>query len=284
MTRRSILWMTALSALIDERLVKGDIDLPIFPQSVSEVMSLCARDDVDMRAIAAAIHKDPTLAAHMIRIANSPLVAPKVPITTLQQALARLGTSQITQIALVVVCRTRAFDVKGRAAAARKMLRHAVATAAYAKEIARLCDRQPEEAFLCGLMHDIGEPALLQLASDLAQKHGQKLDDATATSELERLHQRVGGMIARSWKMSPLVVTTAEGHHRKSKGTSDEADMVAVVQLADALADALLRREELPPSNVEALPAARSLRLDVEKAETLAARREVVEATVEAIA
>ena len=276
--------MTALSTLIDERLAKGDIDLPIFPQSVSEVMSLCARDDVDMRAIAAAIHKDPTLAAHMLRIANSPLVAPKVPITTLQQALARLGTSQITQIALVVVCRTRAFDVKGRAAAARKMLRHAVATAAYAREIARLVDRQPDEAFLCGLMHDVGEPALLQLATDLATKHGHKLDDATAAAELERLHPRVGGMIARSWKLPPLVVAAAECHHRKAKGTPEEADMVAVVQLADMLADALVRKEELPPSNIEAIPAARSLRFDIEKAEILVSRRDVVEATVEAIA
>lgn len=275
--------MTALSVLMDERLAKGEVELPIFPQSVSEVLSLCARDDVDMRAIASAIHRDPTLAAHMLRIANSPLVAPKVPITTLQQALARLGTSQIAQIALIVVCRTRAFDVKGRAAAARKMLRHAVATGAYAKEIAKLCGIQPEEAFLCGLVHDVGEPAVLQLATDLAQKNGIKLDDATANAELERLHTKVGGMIARSWKLNDLVVDVAEKHHRPITRET-KPDMVCVVQLADALADALLKREEMPPANVEALPAARALRLSLEPCETLRERREAVEATVEAIA
>jgi HD-like signal output (HDOD) protein len=275
--------MTAISGFIDERLARGEVDLPIFPQSVSEVLSLCARDDVDIRAIASTIHRDPTLAAHMLRIANSPLVAPKSPITTLQQALAQLGTSQIAQISLVIVCRTRAFDIKGRAAAARKMLRHAVAAGAYAREIAKLADMAPEEAFLCGLLHDVGEPAVLQLASDLAQKHGLKLDDATAASELDRLHQRVGGMIARSWRLSPLVTAAAEAHHRKLNADSPH-DMVSVVQLADTLADALLRKEEMTPSNVEALPSANALRLTPARVATLLARRDVVEATVDAIA
>jgi HD-like signal output (HDOD) protein len=274
--------MSEFAGLIEERLERGEVDLPIFPQSVSEVLSLCARDDVDIRGIATSIHRDPTLAAHMLRIANSPLVAPKAPITTLQQALAQLGTSQIAQISLVIVCRTRAFDIKGRAAAARKMLRHAVAAGAYAREIGKLAEMAPEEAFLCGLLHDVGEPAVLQLASDLAQKHGLKLDDATAASELERLHQRVGGMIARSWKLSPLATMSAEAHHRQLTPDSP-ADMLAVIQLADTLADALLRKEEMPPANVGALPATQALRLTPEKIATLLARRDVVEATVDAI-
>lgn len=273
--------MLSLAQLLDRRVAQGDIELPIFPQSVSEVLSLCARDDVDMRAIAQAIHKDPTLAAHMLRIANSPLVAPKVPITTLQQALARLGTSQISQIALVVVCRTRAFDVKGRAAAARRMLRHAVATGAYAREVAKLTGHSAEEAFLCGLVHDVGEPAVLQLATDLASANGLKVDDRTLDAEVERLHQRVGGMIARSWALSPSIVTATEAHHGKE---ASKNPIVTIVMLADSLADALLKREPLVAATVGDLPSARALALGPGPLATLETRREVVEATVDAIA
>lgn len=214
-----------LAALVEARIASGDIELPVFPASAQEVLTLCDSPDIDAKKLASVIQHDASLAGHFLAIANSAAFRIGAPLVTLQQALTRLGTRQTKHVAIVVVCKTRAFDDRRHPERAAKLLAHALSTAIFAQEIARSRRLNVEEAFLAGLLHDIGRPAVLQLCAETGAD--REAADACAT----RLHERVGGLIAKSWSMRASVVEAIAGHHAPAvKG------LCAIVQLADVLA------------------------------------------------
>ncbi len=64
--------------------------------------------------------------------------AARSPITSLQQAVSRLGTRTLREIAIVVACKARAFQVKGHEPLVRAIFEHSLTTALFAREVARL--------------------------------------------------------------------------------------------------------------------------------------------------
>lgn len=214
-----------LVALVEERIAADDIELPVFPASAQEVLTLCDSPEIDAKKLASVIQHDASLAGHFLSIANSAAFRVGPPLVSLQQALTRLGTRQTKHVAIVVVCKTRAFVDREHPDRAAELLTHALMTATYAQEIARSRRLNVEEAFLAGLLHDIGRPAILQACADL----GASRSSIDGCCKL--LHERVGGIIAKRWAMRDSIVDAIAAHHaEEAKG------LVAIVQLADALA------------------------------------------------
>lgn len=256
---------------VEAKLAAGDVDLPVFPSSAQEVLALCESPDVDARKLATVIRRDVTLAGHFLALANSPAFGARVPLVSLQQALARLGLLQTQQIALVVACKARAFVVPGEPQREREILTHALGTALFAQEIARTKRSNVEEAFLCGLLHDIGRPAVLQMCLEI---QGARPDVAAAEDCATRLHERVGGMIAARWALPRAVVDVIEGHHSGAHAgtTLRVAAAIATVQLADELAHGDLGAEMLALH-----PATNTLNLYPDEIEALLAKRNIFE-------
>jgi len=220
---------------VRERIRAGNIELPVFPSSASEVIALCeARepDAADAKKLAEVIRRDATMAGHFLALANSAAFgAGRTPLVTLQQALTRLGLTQTKQIAIVVACKTRAFVVPDRPERAEELLAHSFATALFAQEIARSRRLNVEEAFLAGLLHDIGEPAVLTLCAEVQRSTGRYYETRDIDACASLLHEELGGMIAKSWNMRGPIVEAIAGHHTPSKKPT-----IAIVQLADSLA------------------------------------------------
>ena len=238
--------LPSLEELARERISAGNIELPVFPSSANEVLALCESTDVDAKELADVIRCDATLAGHFLAIANSAAFGGgRSPLVTLQQALTRLGLLQTKQIAIVIACKTRAFVVPDRPERAEELLGHAFATALFAQEIARARRLNVEEAFLAGLLHDIGEPAVLQVCAEVQRSSGRFFDTREIDDCVERHHEELGGMIARAWKMrGPIVEAIAAHHDAPRKHT------VAIVQLADALAQGERDLARHPASDV----------------------------------
>lgn len=220
-----------LEDLAQERISAGDIELPVFPSSASEVLALCEEPEVDAKKLAEVIRRDASLAGHFLAIANSAAFGGRSQLVTLQQALTRLGTTQTKQIAVVIACKTRAFVVPDRPARAEELLAHSFAAALFAQEIARARRLNVEEAFLAGLLHDIGEPAVLQTCGEIQRESGRAFDTSEIDACVWRFHEELGGVIAKSWQMRGPIVEAIAGHHTPSKKQT-----IAIVQLADELA------------------------------------------------
>ncbi len=200
---------TALLARIEDR----HLELPLLPTIVWEVMELTSSDDVDTRKLSALIHRDQALASHILRVANSPAYMPRMPIVSLQQAVSRLGAATLGEIAFAISIQSRVFDVAGYEHEIRTLWHHAVGTGAYAKEIARLRRSNVEGAFLCGLLHDIGKPVLLQTLVDIQRSFGVTVDPAAVSAVMEACHTQVGHLIATEWGLPPHVTESITYHH-----------------------------------------------------------------------
>jgi putative nucleotidyltransferase with HDIG domain len=282
----------AFAQVLETRVAAGELDVPVLPEAAREVMDACERNSCDMRELAAIVRRDPALAAHFLRLANSPIFGSRSAIVSLPQALARLGVSQTRQIALLVTCQARAFVCKTRKVAAQNLRRHSVATAMWAQEVARLRRLNVEEAFLSGLLGDVGMPALWQLADDIENASEVAHDPSVVDADLARLHDRVGADIASRWGLPVRTVDTIRKHHSAlplgtvvatGAGASVDATIVAV-QLADTLARATLGGEEVTPQTVQAHPSAVALSLYAEEIDLLIARTPAVLDAIRALA
>ena len=213
------------------------LELPVLPDTATRVLALCQDERSDLRELATLVQRDQTLAAHVLRVSNSVAYAPKQPIVSLQQALGRLGLSTVSDIAIAVAMKQRVFQVPGHEARMRELWRHSALTAGYAVEVARLVGRNPETAFLAGLLHDVGMPIVLVSALESCKR--RKVLPATR-GELEQamqaFHCRYGAELSRRWGLGPFVEAAISDHHDPSRAGVLRED-VTVVTVADLLAD-----------------------------------------------
>ena len=87
--------------------------LPILPKVAVLVLALTQDESSDMGQLSNLIQSDQALATRILKIANSPAYRPVTTITSLNQAVARMGMNQITEMALAASIGTKVFKVKG---------------------------------------------------------------------------------------------------------------------------------------------------------------------------
>jgi putative nucleotidyltransferase with HDIG domain len=266
-----------------ERLLSGKLELPLLPTVVWEVMELTAADDVDIRRLSDIIHRDQALAGHILRVANSPAYMARMPIVSLQQAVSRLGTRALGEIAFAVSLQSRVFDVSGYEDEVRNLWGHAVGAAAYAKEIARLRRSNVEGAFLCGLLHDIGKPVILQVLVDMQKEKGLTLDPAAVSAIMEAYHTQVGSLIATEWTLPPHVAESIAYHHDYLVAPTC-AEAVMVTRLADCLSYHVLDPDIFDEESIRHHPVLTDLNLYPDVVEVLLAKRDEVLLIIEGLA
>ena len=231
---------TNLCEHLEARIASGALELPILPHVASQVLAMSTSDDTNARSLAELLHRDQAIAAHVLRVANSPLYRPRVPLVSLQQAISRLGLATLREIVITVSMQSRIFNVSSYATEARALWQHAVYTAAYAREIARRCRRNVEGAFLGGLLHDVSKPVLLLALADLQAQLPEPIPASVVTTAIDVYHTQVGALLASTWTLPPDVCESMVYHHDYSAApVHPEAAMVTC--LADRVAYALVQ-------------------------------------------
>ena len=233
-----------------ERIDKDRIDLPVLPQVAGRVMALANDPSADAARLSALIHQDQALAAHVLRIANSPAYMPRTPIASLQHAVAMLGVSQLSEIAVTVSLKSGAVKIPGYEADIRQLWRHALASGAYAKEIARQRRYNVESAYLCGLLHAVGKPVVLKTVTTIAAELHIPLEPGVLISFLEGYHSRVGTLIAAEWALPPQVAEAiayywayeqAPSHRQEAMMTCLANRLATYILVPDSFDDSTLR-------------------------------------------
>lgn len=213
------------------RIEAGALEVPVLPEAAAQILTETARDDWHATVIVECLRRDPTLAANLLRLCNSAAFRGASPVVSLHQAVARLGASQLRQLALAIACETRVFRVPGFEGVVHAVFQHSLTTALVAREIARLRRANLEEAFLSGLLHDVGWPLVLQLAVEL---HLEK-QKAEVYRVARRTHAFLARRLAHEWRLPARVADAIEHHHALAwSGASAEA--AATLALADCLA------------------------------------------------
>lgn len=231
-------------ALAVEELVKsGSVKVPMLPQVATQVLQAASDDKCDAARLSGLIHKDPALAGRVLKIANSPLYMAKSPLVSLQQAVARLGFATLTEIALAASVESGVFAVPGFEHEIQALWHESLATAAFAKEIARLRRLNVETAFLCGLLADIGRPVVLQAVVDLARKQKLSTGAPEVRACLLDLASRFAGAttqsVVKAWQL-PAAVQAAASHRDEPAAAGPHVKDAAIAGAARWLALNLL--------------------------------------------
>ena len=212
--------------------------LPTLPAYVFELNSLLAATPVNLKRVVEVIMTDPSLTAQVLRLCNSAIMGFRERVTKIQNAVILVGTERLRTMVLTCslveyVCRRiAAEDIQS-------FWQHCFLTAALSERLARgIAFLQPEQAYLAGLLHDIGALPLLVVTSAESQRL-----ESTATIgwgeslELERGHFgtdhcEVGHWIGVSWNFPPALLEVMVSHHRPREATLDP-QLVGVVAAAD---------------------------------------------------
>jgi putative nucleotidyltransferase with HDIG domain len=272
-----------VAAALRAKIEQGTLDLPVLSEVAAEVVASTGREDCDFRALAELVRRDQAMATHFLRVANSPLYLPKTKIVSVQQALARLGMGAVREIALLISVKTRTFQVRGYERLLKEQFRHSLGAALFAQEIARMRRFNVDEAFLSGLLHDVGRPVLLQAIVDLHKEFRLPERAAAVEAAASEHHATVGSALVAKWSLPQSLADTIRFHHTPAEASSDpKGPMMA--SLADELSHYVLDSE---PGDEAALRSHRALdvlNLYPEDVDKLLAMRERIVEMVAAIA
>jgi putative nucleotidyltransferase with HDIG domain len=258
-----------------ERLDSDKLDLPMLPDTAMQVMEMANGDTADAADLARALERDMSLAGHVLRVANSAAYAPNQEIVSLQQAVGRLGMRTVSEIAIAVALKGRAFNVKGYENRIKKLWVHSSTAAAWAREIARKRRRNVEGAFLSGLMHDVGKPIVLQTAIDFTGEQGVRPDPERLARWMNDYHEEIGARLVLSWKLPEWMADVARFHHRPHE-TESSIDQVHMVRLADIFSHWTMNPTEEAEMEIEESPSLAPLGIYQDDLEELYALRDQV--------
>jgi putative nucleotidyltransferase with HDIG domain len=269
---------TVPQAVLDElhwRVAQGRVDLPLLPGVAMEVTNVAAQESTDARTIAELLRKDQAMAAHVLRVVSSPVYSGRTQIVSLQQAVARLGVQKIREIALAIAFRVGVFKLKGFEAEITALFQHSVSAAMFAQEIARATRRNVEDAFMCGLLHDVGRPVILQALVHILQEQKVQVSPAAVVAATAEIHAEVGGILADSWGL-PEAVEMSIRHHHSLVPPDAHATSVRITALADEMARFAFEPERMPEAEVRKHPALAPLELYPEVLDKVLARAEPI--------
>jgi HD-like signal output (HDOD) protein len=226
--------------------ISAAVSIPSFPSIVARLTVLLESPESGVQEISAEIHRDPPLAAKVLRVVNSALHSPEEQILSLDRAAVVLGMAALRQIVLrVEVMRqfehlqdSEQFSIEG-------LWRHSILTAELCQHLARHSARKPDVSptglYTCGLLHDLGRLVLLesQRACYLeVLRESRTAGVPSMTLEAERFsfnHAQVGGVVAYMWNLPGPVQSAIEYHHGP-RSRIESTPSVALVSLCDYVA------------------------------------------------
>lgn len=272
-----------LPAQLAERIAGGRFVVPPLPEVAERVIDLFNQPDPEPGALIALVGRDPVLAAHLLKTANSPLLRAATPATTVQQVVARLGMRMAGVTALAVCLGPQLFRAPRYSALIDRIWRHSQATAVWARAIALAGGRRGDTAFLAGLLHRIGEPVVLELIQQLDGSRGAGRSEAAIEALLADFGARAGIAVVAAWKL-PDEIAEPIRHADDFLLAMRAHELVATVALARRLAALSPERLQLLGPAERDFPELAGLPLEDDDIAALLAQADEIGRQVDALA
>jgi putative nucleotidyltransferase with HDIG domain len=232
---------TARNAELNKRVDKLRT-LPASPAVLKPLLELMrlAPDKIQLGKVVKLVSYEKTIAAQLLRIANSPLYGRVRPAESIQAAVVTLGIQRIEDIVLSN-CIGTLIPKEKWIVDPGVFWRHSFGCALVCREFAeRIGYDDPEKAYLAGLLHDLGiivnslayTPEFRAVLA-LAVPNGKPLFEQEQET-LGFTHCDSGVILAKNWQLPQAIIEVIEWHHAVDYG-SLENSLIAIVHLGDLL-------------------------------------------------
>jgi putative nucleotidyltransferase with HDIG domain len=210
-----------LTDIILKRLQSDNLLVPAMPAIAVQCMKLLDDPNQTFKNVGKLVAKDPLLASRVLRLANSAAFPGKSQATTIEQAIARMGTEGLT-LALVNYSMYQAFSSRDERiqSSFRGIWEHSLAVALIAKEIAEQLDGPKSvdsgAAYLVGLLHDVGKPVVASLLLEAEKLMSGRKSSVPWISHnvwkrvVDGCHRSIGVTLARRWKLPAEISNAVE--------------------------------------------------------------------------
>lgn len=236
--------------LLLTRLAAGRLELPIMPATAAQVLEASRDENVGARLVPEILNRDPNLAVHVLRVANSAAYSPREPVLSLSHAVTRMGLTAIAQIAVAVCIKGRVFRADRYVHLITPVWPRSTVAAGWGREMASLKGWDVEGGFLLGLLHDVGRPVIIQALVDIERETGRSFGEDQARNAMDLLHPRVGAELMDQWKM-PDWMGDAVAWHEDPWSAPQNKDQALIAFNAEHLARWTIESEAADDEPIE---------------------------------
>jgi HD-like signal output (HDOD) protein len=225
-----------LLEIVNEFLRSGKVELPAYDLTCQRIRQEIGKNDPNIKDIEKMIISDQALTAQVLRVANSAFYSGLKKISTVRDAMIRLGTNEIANI-VTIISQGKNYQAKDPFVAGlmEKLWQHSVACAAGAQWLAQLANLRNllNEAFLAGLLHDVGKLFLLTVIENLkvSGKLNFPLNEDLVNQTLTDLHTESGHSLLKNWNLPEIYSGVVRDHHADKFDAND--DLLVIVRLVD---------------------------------------------------
>lgn len=243
----------SLLSLIEDRIATGQVSLPPCNSVIGKLQELTANPHFDINEAVEVITRDQSLTAEILRLANSAFYGGLTPVTRVRDAAVRLGAAEVVRLAAALSEKNQ-YQVRSPQLQEfiEPLWQHAVAVAMGAGWLARKLGYPDlvNEAFVGGLLHDVGGLVLVRVLDDLeqAKEIDYPLSSVLVREIIESAHTAHGLSLARHWDLPEIYCEVIGGHHEEN--LADKGVLINLVALADKATSQLGIGLESDPSIV----------------------------------
>lgn len=225
-------------------LLKGDLHLASPPNIYFALREVVEDANKTVRDAAMIVESDAALAMKLLKIVNSAFYGFPMQISSIGKAVLLVGMRELQNLVLAAVVIERFSELPGVQFSIHDFWAKNLRSALIARELdVLLGKRYTDTAFVCGLVHNIGQLVLYRRIPVLARQVDLELQSGPKHSDIVAIQQRVIGLdqyqvgseLCRLWQL-PAVVVESIALHRQDATSSPYADIAAIVRFSNQLA------------------------------------------------
>ncbi len=224
----------ALQAQMWQWIKDDKLDVPSIPSAIAEAMRLANNPQAKISSIEGLIGKDQAVAGLLLKYANSSIYGAASQVSSIREAIVRLGQQELRSILYGLFMQARVFRSKQYEPLVNALWIHTMGCAVLSRRIAGYLGLDEESAFLAGLLHDVGQAALLNAVATMLPSNVRPSSHIVELA-MEDIHAWAGRSVVRKWGLPDRIIDAVSSHHNFKQAQEDE-ELAAIVQVSDLLA------------------------------------------------